>query len=84
MHSEGWQPPGQLDVLDLGVDLAGSHELAVLLEDPLLNLVVANVRLRQEFLQAREERKEGGNVVDVFVVAARMEDATLLNETGLT
>ncbi len=62
VNSKCWQTSCQLDVLDFGVDLGGPHQLLVLHEDLLLDLVGPDVGLRQELLQTVEERKSCCNV----------------------
>ena len=57
VNSKCWQTSRQLDVLDFGVDLGRAHQLLVLHEDLLLDLVGLDVRLRQELLQAVEAKK---------------------------
>ncbi len=57
MDPEGGEAPGQLDISDLGVDLGGAGQPLVLGEDPLLDLVAAEVGLRQELLQAGMEKE---------------------------
>ena len=52
VHPERWQPPRQLDISDLGVDLGRPGQPLVLGEDLLLDLVHAGVVRGKEFAQA--------------------------------
>ncbi len=57
MYPEGGEPPGQLDVLVLGVDLGDPHQGLVLSKDLLLNVLHLHEGERQELFQA-EHRAE--------------------------
>lgn len=57
MDSEGGKTARQFDVLDLGVDFGGSHQVLVFVEDLLLDVARSHVRLREELLQAANDDK---------------------------
>ena len=69
VNSKSWKTAGQLDIADLGVDLGGAHQLAMLLEDFLLDFVVAHVVLGQELLEATR-----GEMLSLFLAVCILRD----------
>ena len=57
MNTEGWQTPSQLHIFVFGVDLGGSHQVAVFAEDFLLHISNFHEAERQELFQAGKGKR---------------------------
>ena len=57
MNTEGWQTPSQLHIFVFGVNLGGSHQVAVFAEDFLLHISNFHEAERQELFQAGKGKR---------------------------
>ena len=61
VNPEGGEPPGQLDILVLGIDLRDPHQALVLSKDLLLHVLHLHEGQRQELFQAEEKGEKAYN-----------------------